>query len=552
MHTRRRRDGTQLFQVAFLAAAAVGALLRLGALGHEPLGSAEAAAAVSAWRAATGTSPVFDPALPRPASAALFGAQHFVFWLTGGGGDVAARLAPALAGSLLVAVPWLLRGRLGRGGALSLAWLLALDPWLVGFSRVAGGAIFAVAGAWLVVLAAMKPPASVPADEPAVDGALDPARRRWSATAAVGCALLVTSGPVGWDLLVPAAMLLLLTASPARLAGDGGRRTAGAYGAGAWLGALAATTLLLATSGLVAWQGAGLVSTGLTAWLGEWSLDPRAGLSLSALLRSVGAYELLPLGLGLAGLVLLVAEGRRQTSVAPRPSSELGHRTSGIRRQGSDVGQSGEWTLALAGMLAAWLAWGGVVLLRSRGAADSWLVAQVPLLLAAAVAGERLCMAWRKATSRRQGAALVLVVGLCACGLLVLASGSLRIASPAVLASWQAFADRGLPGARDLASDIEGWASVRRGDGSRAEVVVADAGASAPILAWYLRRTRLRWGGGSVQPGEERRLRVAPAETANGGARSEGRGLYPVREIVSETEAFSLDPSYLLPAVPTR
>jgi uncharacterized protein (TIGR03663 family) len=66
-----------------------------------------------------------------------FFGMAFTFFLTGGASDGTARVMPALFGGAMVVLPLALRGRLGRGGALATAALLALSPALVYYSRFA-------------------------------------------------------------------------------------------------------------------------------------------------------------------------------------------------------------------------------------------------------------------------------------------------------------------------------------------------------------------------------------------------------------------------------
>jgi uncharacterized protein (TIGR03663 family) len=64
-----------------------------------------------------------------------FFSTALTFFVAGGASDTAARMLPALLGTGLVALPLLLRERLGRVGALLTAALLAFSPTLLYFSR---------------------------------------------------------------------------------------------------------------------------------------------------------------------------------------------------------------------------------------------------------------------------------------------------------------------------------------------------------------------------------------------------------------------------------
>ncbi len=103
--------------------------LRLYRLGLAPLSTGEAMLSVAALR---GT------ATPTGASPLLYWVNAFLF-STFGAGDTLARLLPALAGSVLVLLPALMRERIGRVGALGAAALLAISPVAILTSRTASG-----------------------------------------------------------------------------------------------------------------------------------------------------------------------------------------------------------------------------------------------------------------------------------------------------------------------------------------------------------------------------------------------------------------------------
>ncbi len=131
------------FFAAFLLALGV----RLIHLGAEPLSDLEAASALQALDlSGAGAGDV----APQPVYLALTGATFTLL----GPSNFLARLWPALAGSLLLLAPYLLRKRLGREAALFLAFGLALDPGLVALSRLAAGPMLAI-GFGALALASM-------------------------------------------------------------------------------------------------------------------------------------------------------------------------------------------------------------------------------------------------------------------------------------------------------------------------------------------------------------------------------------------------------------
>lgn len=121
--------------------------IRLLRLGELPLGDAEAKLALQALEWASGLRPVITS---QPVYVIFTGFIFFVMQSS----NFAARLIPALSGSLIVLLPYQFRDRLGNKTALILSFLLVFDPAFLFFSRQAGGIIIAVGallfawGAW--------------------------------------------------------------------------------------------------------------------------------------------------------------------------------------------------------------------------------------------------------------------------------------------------------------------------------------------------------------------------------------------------------------------
>src|SRR5512146_1342808 len=136
---RRFRYEPLLYALAFLLALAV----RLVKLDAAPLSDAEARWALQALGVAQGTRPLLGS---QPAYILL---TSVLFYLLGAGTNFLARLVPALAGSALVLAPALFAHRLKPRVSVILAFLLALEPGLVGLSRQAGSGILAVAAVLL-------------------------------------------------------------------------------------------------------------------------------------------------------------------------------------------------------------------------------------------------------------------------------------------------------------------------------------------------------------------------------------------------------------------
>jgi len=134
MNSQLQKYESWLYGLAFLIALG----LRLAQLGALPLADSEAASALQALHLAQGLKPALGP---QPAYILLTAPLFFVY---GGGTNFLARLVPALAGSFLVFVPLLFRGRFKSGAPVIFAFFLALDPALVSLSRNATGTILAV------------------------------------------------------------------------------------------------------------------------------------------------------------------------------------------------------------------------------------------------------------------------------------------------------------------------------------------------------------------------------------------------------------------------
>lgn len=119
--------------VVLAAILALAAMLRFWDLGSRAFHGDEAIHAGFAWQLADGRGYVHNPLTHGPFQ---FIGTALVFVLFGDS-DYTARVLPALFGTALVALPFFLRGYLGRTGALVTSLLLAISPTLLYFSRFA-------------------------------------------------------------------------------------------------------------------------------------------------------------------------------------------------------------------------------------------------------------------------------------------------------------------------------------------------------------------------------------------------------------------------------
>jgi hypothetical protein len=269
---RRFRYEPLLYLLAFILAFAV----RVIKLDTPPLSDNEARWALQALGVAQGTRPLLGS---QPAYILL---TSVLFYGLGAGTNFLARVVPALSGSALVLVPALFAHRLKPRTSLILAFMLALEPGLVGLSRQAGSGILAVSlsllawGFW---------------------------ENRKPVLAGIFAGLALLSGPFLWpDLLGLGITWLISQAVSLRSAGavGGGFRPAPRAGSTAfWVGVatlvLGGTLFFLAPNGLGAW------ASSLPDYVSGW-VTP-SGVSIGLMLFSLVAYE--PLAVILAVIALV-------------------------------------------------------------------------------------------------------------------------------------------------------------------------------------------------------------------------------------------------------
>jgi uncharacterized protein (TIGR03663 family) len=118
---------------AYVSLIGVAAGMRLWDLGSRALHHDESLHAYFSWQLSEGQSFVHNPMMHGPLQ---FEANAGVFFLFGAS-DFTARILYVIAGVAIVAVPYLLRDRLGRIGALATATMLAFSPSMLYFSRFA-------------------------------------------------------------------------------------------------------------------------------------------------------------------------------------------------------------------------------------------------------------------------------------------------------------------------------------------------------------------------------------------------------------------------------
>jgi uncharacterized protein (TIGR03663 family) len=267
----------------------LGACVRFYSLGTQPLQEEEARLALDVWQFSGGGA-----AQIRGHSPLLFHAGALSYLLFGAR-DFVIRLLPALAGTCMVGLPYLLRPQLGRRGALATSALLALSPSFVFFSRQANGDI--VLAAALLAL---------------VSGLFGYARRDDSSKLYLVSASLAIAVLASGATLVPLLVLAGFWLAPpvySRLTGKTASPSLQQWlrerpHRAAALGLFAALTVLIATGLLVNLHGLQATLDLFSGWLARFPpvADP---LPWHYYLSLLLVYELPVLVFGLAGATYL-------------------------------------------------------------------------------------------------------------------------------------------------------------------------------------------------------------------------------------------------------
>ncbi len=117
----------------YVALTALALALRLIALGDRPFHHDESQDAYFSWLFRTQGEYTYQPILHGPVRFYLTAAMYLLF----GASDFTARLAPALMGTAMIPLCWLLREQLGRVGAFAAAAALTFGPTFLYYSRFA-------------------------------------------------------------------------------------------------------------------------------------------------------------------------------------------------------------------------------------------------------------------------------------------------------------------------------------------------------------------------------------------------------------------------------
>jgi len=289
-------------RIGYLVIGLLAAVLRFADLGLRPLNEAEAVQALAALRFTDGSF----QASPSGTIPGLFTGNVIAFTLMGSG-DAIARWLPALAGVILVLLPYGLRHRLGRGGALAASFMVAVSPSAVFFSRTLDGAIPVAACGLAMVVGLIN---LIDTGRP---GGL------YLAAAALGLGLSFGSGIYTILLILLAFGLLLYLQDLLRKPGPGWSSLQMAWGAlrgekGLWAragGVLAATFGLTAMTLALHPTGVGHAADLVGNWARSF-LPESGGQPVVYPLLLLFRYELLAVVLGLVELGRWVASRRAE------------------------------------------------------------------------------------------------------------------------------------------------------------------------------------------------------------------------------------------------
>jgi uncharacterized protein (TIGR03663 family) len=127
------------YEACFAGVVAVGLVLRVVDVTAKPFHHDESEHAWFTWLLVTGHGYHYNPVFHGPVQFYFMSLLYLLI----GAGDLAARLAPALVGTAVVALPYLLRRQIGRAGALAAAVILCLSPSFLYFSRFVREDIYA-------------------------------------------------------------------------------------------------------------------------------------------------------------------------------------------------------------------------------------------------------------------------------------------------------------------------------------------------------------------------------------------------------------------------
>lgn len=145
----RARFRWDWYTVGFALLVLFAGLLRFWDLGPRAMHHDESLHALYSWYLYVRGEYKHDPLMHGPFQFHIIALMYFLL----GASEYAARTAPALFGTIAVALPYFLRPWLGRWGALATSAILAFSPLMLYYSRFARGDVYVVVWDLLMVVA---------------------------------------------------------------------------------------------------------------------------------------------------------------------------------------------------------------------------------------------------------------------------------------------------------------------------------------------------------------------------------------------------------------
>ncbi len=348
-------------RLGYVVAGLLAAGLRFAQLGLRPLSAVEAVQSLAAFHFAYGTL----EAAPSGTIPGLFTGNVVAFALFGSG-DTVARWLPALAGLVLALLPYGLRHRLGRGGALAASFLLAVSPSAVYFSRSLDSAMVVAACGLAIIVGLVN--------------FIDTHRPAALYVAAVALGLGLTAGSGIYTILLILLVFVLLLYLLARLGKQGSD----------WSSLQSAWAVLRDEKGLRAKAGVALAASfGLAAM--TFVLHP-SGVGHAADLLGDWARSFLPESGGQPWIYPLLLFVRYELLILVLGLVEIGRWLASKRSEplGSDQAAS---SFPLTALLTFWATLAFLVItISGHRPAGNVLLVTVPLAL---LAGRGVERAWR-------------------------------------------------------------------------------------------------------------------------------------------------------------
>ncbi|GAB4275634.1 MAG: hypothetical protein Kow0080_25230 [Candidatus Promineifilaceae bacterium] len=261
-------------------------VLRLADLGYVPLSPAEAA---EAWRVWAFWQP--NTAAAPPASPAYFTLTALLVPILGSS-DTVMRLVPALFGWAVVALPWLLREKISRWGALLAALLTAVSPILTASSRTADGSSMALFAAGLLAVAYLR----------RKEG------EKWAWTAAAALGLGLGSAPLFYTLLAGGIVAVVVHIRFMNYLAGGNNGRFWKIPVTHWHILITILTFFAANTLFLLYPpGLGSAANILAAWLAQFATTPAIG-QIADPFMAIIRYDMLLFVLGIPAMIYLTVK----------------------------------------------------------------------------------------------------------------------------------------------------------------------------------------------------------------------------------------------------